>query len=710
MNSLVSIIMLACNCEEFIEESINGICKQTYKKWELIIVKDHSEDRIYKIIEKVQDNRIRIVHLDMKKGLRHAFAEGLKYAKGEFVIRHDGDDVSMPTRLENQVNYLKEHKDIGIVSCLIKCITKDPSYRKDCNFIEKIQNSYVTTDEIEKALMGNFIPIIFSTLMIRRDLLNHVDLYGDKEKFDDHMELLLYLMKISSIEKINKILYYYRRHKKAYHIVKGKEYEEYVKALFENSDIVNYLQNKEFYKEMKEIKKGEIELNENSPLRILMLIDGLNIGGTETHVLNLVKTLIVQGVYVVVATSGGPMEYVFKSYGIKLINIPIENDYISNKNLFGLLKKVKEIIDIEKINLLHCHLFASMQIAREIFRRYKIPYIVTIHGLYYPNDILYATCIKASAIIAVSEPVKRLLQTKLQNRIEGRLEVIPNGIDMKVFRPNSRVSIQEILDMKDVLYSTDMKPQVMMVAREIIEKLVCLKLGENIEEKLEDILSGMDKKILEEKYKKSAVLTELNISENAHVILYCSRLDWNKAEAARTLIFSCFQLGFKYKDLHVIIVGDGKNKQIIKEEAEIMNRILKREVIHVMGAKVNMLPYYQESDIVVGTGRVALEAMSCGKPVVAVGNQGYVGLITEENKEEQWKMYFGDHDALEKADSLKLAETIDVLLSEPNNMRRLGTWGREWCKEMFHDDKIVKRIVQLYEEVLSSEKYSSKDN
>ena len=41
--SLVSIIMPAYNCEEFIHESISSIIHQTYSNWELIIVNDCSK-------------------------------------------------------------------------------------------------------------------------------------------------------------------------------------------------------------------------------------------------------------------------------------------------------------------------------------------------------------------------------------------------------------------------------------------------------------------------------------------------------------------------------------------------------------------------------------------------------------------------------------------------------------------------------------------
>ncbi len=43
-NDLVSIIMPAYNCSDFITEAIKSVINQTYIYWELIIIDDHSTD------------------------------------------------------------------------------------------------------------------------------------------------------------------------------------------------------------------------------------------------------------------------------------------------------------------------------------------------------------------------------------------------------------------------------------------------------------------------------------------------------------------------------------------------------------------------------------------------------------------------------------------------------------------------------------------
>lgn len=638
MGPLISIIMPVYNCDAYIEESIRSILEQTYTNFELIIINDGSEDKTAEKITKFKNSRIKLINMKTHKGLTSAFYEGYKLAKGDFILRHDGDDISAPKRLELQSSYLENNPNAKMVSCLISCFTLEPIYRSDCIFIERIQNYYIHYDQIEKAILGGFIPVLFPTLMIRKSFFDEVFTENKNSSFDDHTNVLLKLIELCPVEKIDNILYHYRRHPTAYHILNRKEYEEDTSNLLKNTTVKNRLKYREFYGDLNSSGRNKLIINEKSPIRVLMLIDALNIGGTETHVLNITKQLIEMGVYVVVATSGGPMEAIFSSYGIKIIKFPFEGDYISNKKKNGMIKQLKDIVDKENINIIHCHLFASMQLASELYRNYQLPYVVTIHGLFYPNDILFSSCIKASTVIAVSIPVKNMLDRKLGTRIKSKIVVIPNGISS-------------------------------------------------------DIIKGSDI--------NRDIRKELGIPQSGKILCYCSRLDWNKTDAARVFLFSFSKLLDKFPNLHALIIGDGNGRESIEKEAQIINDMAKGKVVHLTGAKANVVPYYLKSSVVIGTGRVALEAMICKKPVIAIGNQGYTGIITEKTKAIQWEMYFGDHEALEKPNVSKLADDITFLMSEIERRRVIGEWGRSWCEKKFSINKTTMEIVQAYKNALN---------
>ncbi len=260
-----------------------------------------------------------------------------------FITFHDPDDISSPTRFNEQLNYLKSNNDLGMVSCLIRCFTKDTSYRNACTFIEKIQNAYISREQIENAIINKFSPVIFPTIMMRRSLLDGIEFHKEENELEDYFQIFLYLLKQGRLEKVNSILYYYRRHKNSYHIQNEKNYSETVQAQLSKSGIQNFIKYRELYKDLKKEQYIVSKSKKDSPLRILMLIDALNIGGTEMYVLELAKSLEKLGAHVVIGTSGGPLVEVFQHYGLKVVKIPFTSDYISNKDIMKLIKLTKKI-------------------------------------------------------------------------------------------------------------------------------------------------------------------------------------------------------------------------------------------------------------------------------------------------------------------------------------------------------------------------------
>lgn len=114
---LISVIMSVYNEEQYIKESLQSILKQTQQDFEIIIFDDCSTDNTIRIIEELHDDRIRLYQNRQNMGLTKNLNQGLKLAKGKFIARMDGDDISLPERFETQLQYLKEHPDVLLISC-----------------------------------------------------------------------------------------------------------------------------------------------------------------------------------------------------------------------------------------------------------------------------------------------------------------------------------------------------------------------------------------------------------------------------------------------------------------------------------------------------------------------------------------------------------------------------------------------------------------
>ena len=105
INSLVSVIMSCYNSEKTLKSSIESILNQTYKNIEFLIINDASTDTTFEILKsyQVENNKIKIFSNNLNIGLTKSLNLLIKNSSGEFIARHDADDISYKNRIEEQV-------------------------------------------------------------------------------------------------------------------------------------------------------------------------------------------------------------------------------------------------------------------------------------------------------------------------------------------------------------------------------------------------------------------------------------------------------------------------------------------------------------------------------------------------------------------------------------------------------------------------------
>lgn len=115
---LISILMSVYNESlNYVQKSVNSILAQTYSKIELIIIIDDPTNRpvinyLYGVKNKF-DN-VKICINEKNRGLIYSLNEGIKLCEGYYVARMDADDISLFSRLKEEVNFL-EHNEYDIV-------------------------------------------------------------------------------------------------------------------------------------------------------------------------------------------------------------------------------------------------------------------------------------------------------------------------------------------------------------------------------------------------------------------------------------------------------------------------------------------------------------------------------------------------------------------------------------------------------------------
>lgn len=108
---LISIITPVYNCAAFIAETIRSVQAQTHTNWEMLIADDGSTDETAAICRHFaeDDARIQLLSLSQNGGAAKARNEAIQQAKGEYLAFLDGDDIWLPQKLEQQVQFMQTH-------------------------------------------------------------------------------------------------------------------------------------------------------------------------------------------------------------------------------------------------------------------------------------------------------------------------------------------------------------------------------------------------------------------------------------------------------------------------------------------------------------------------------------------------------------------------------------------------------------------------
>lgn len=115
----VSIIMGIYNCASTLSEAIDSLIDQTYSEWKLIMCDDGSTDGTFQIAARYRDeypDKIVLIKNESNKGLNYTLNHCLEFADTEYIARMDGDDISLPSRLKVEIEFLDSHPEYAIVS------------------------------------------------------------------------------------------------------------------------------------------------------------------------------------------------------------------------------------------------------------------------------------------------------------------------------------------------------------------------------------------------------------------------------------------------------------------------------------------------------------------------------------------------------------------------------------------------------------------
>ena len=109
----ISVLVPVYKVEPYLQRCIDSVLAQDFQDWEMILVDDGSPDRCPEICDEAarKDSRITVVHKE-NGGLVSARREGVRNARGEYLMFLDSDDWLQPSALTILYNHIIKGYDM----------------------------------------------------------------------------------------------------------------------------------------------------------------------------------------------------------------------------------------------------------------------------------------------------------------------------------------------------------------------------------------------------------------------------------------------------------------------------------------------------------------------------------------------------------------------------------------------------------------------
>ncbi|MBP5512730.1 glycosyltransferase [Candidatus Saccharibacteria bacterium] len=209
---LITIIIPCYNSGKTIEKCIRSVCRQTYKKIEIICINDYSNDNTANIIKQIAktDKRVTLIEHNKNLGVSVCRNEGISKAKGDYVTFLDSDDFIEKNTVETLVNCVDNNNRPDFIR--YNFTSTNNSYD---NNLHDLNNRFLGSARDKKEIYQAFfvnkqrIPTYVWLLIIKKEIVKQI-------KFDPNISYLedtLFYYDLITIAKtclfLNAPLYHY---------------------------------------------------------------------------------------------------------------------------------------------------------------------------------------------------------------------------------------------------------------------------------------------------------------------------------------------------------------------------------------------------------------------------------------------------------------------------------------------------------------------
>ncbi|MFH0942942.1 MAG: glycosyltransferase [Candidatus Beckwithbacteria bacterium] len=185
MKPKLTVIMPVYNQDAVVLAAVDSIVNQTFSDFIFIIIDDASSDNSLEILRSAvkKDQRIRLITNHHHLGLTKSLNQALRLVSTKYIARMDADDISLPTRLVKQINFLETHPQImllGTAAYLVDDTGKQIGLKRCPSDHNRLRTQIL-----------KYCPFIHPTWMFRRSILQEIGEYNEAFPFSQDYELAL---------------------------------------------------------------------------------------------------------------------------------------------------------------------------------------------------------------------------------------------------------------------------------------------------------------------------------------------------------------------------------------------------------------------------------------------------------------------------------------------------------------------------------------
>ncbi len=180
--ALVTVLISTYNRRRYLPEAIASVLRQTYRNFELFIIRDGGEE-VADIVSSFNDPRIRFIDRAENRGKAASLNQAIACAKGKYTCYLDDDDVFYPHHIETLVREIE--KEPGRYGAVYSDL-----YKAHCK-VEPDGSRTIMAKNVEVCRDYDPMVILFYNLALHVSVLHRTDLFAQSGLYNENLPILI---------------------------------------------------------------------------------------------------------------------------------------------------------------------------------------------------------------------------------------------------------------------------------------------------------------------------------------------------------------------------------------------------------------------------------------------------------------------------------------------------------------------------------------